>query len=804
MKKRRHLGERKTQRDPNSPAKTEALHAAGNMPVKRNIPSLAEKHRNPPGVIVVPMTAYEEVQIASGNSEHGEILFQGSPLSRIEKKRSPRRSKNLGKPVFSQKIAIFRIVIHHDLYLHKDSSISFRTRGFFPKEFPGTDLILFVYRKKSFFQNFFCTAILFLLMQYNVPCPLRQRTDTKGRNFMTQANRIRNVAIVAHIDHGKTTLIDAIFRASHTFRENARIEERVMDNNALERERGITIRAKHCTVAWEDYQINIIDTPGHADFSGEVERVLSMVDSVLLLVDACEGPMPQTRYVLMRALALGYNPMVFINKVDRRGADPDLALDKTFDLFLELGATDEQADFPVLYGSALRGWASKETNPEDKESMEDLFRAIIDHVPPPAVRPEEPFLMQISTLAWNDYIGRIGCGKILQGSIARGEAFTKYQTAWISKGKKSWEVQQSRSERTVHLWTTQGLERTEMEEAHAGDIVWIAGPEEIGIGDTFASPELENPALPPLDIEEPTVSMFFLVNNGPFAGQEGRAITLRQLRERLEREQKVNVGLRVEDLGRPDGLKVSGRGEMHLGILIEEMRREGLEFCVSPPEVITTRDAEGNLLEPIEQLIVDIPEEFQGAVIEKLARRKGELLSVHVGNTGTIRLEFSIPTRGLIGYRNDFLTDTKGLGIMSSRLLQYDLWRGDVSSRTRGSMVSMETGEATSYQLENLQERGTLFVSPMDRIYTGMIVGENSRPNDMPCNPTKRKQATNHRSSTKDFTVKLDVPRKMGLEKALEWISEDELVEVTPKSIRLRKIILDDGERRKAAKKLSA
>jgi GTP-binding protein len=633
------------------------------------------------------------------------------------------------------------------------------------------------------------------------PALKRQRTDTKGRNFMIQANRIRNVAIVAHIDHGKTTLIDAIFKASHTFRDNARVEERVMDSNALERERGITIRAKHCTVQWEDYLINIIDTPGHADFSGEVERVLSMVDSVLLLVDACEGPMPQTRYVLMRALAMGYRPMVFINKVDRRGADPDLALDKTFDLFLELGATDAQADFPVLYGSALKGWASKETNPEDKESMEDLFQAIIAHVPPPEVKPEEPFLMQISTLAWNDYIGRIGCGKILQGSISLGEAFTKYQTAWINKAEKTWEPLQNRSERAVHLWTTLGLERTEVQEAHAGDIVWIAGPQEIGIGDTFASPALENPTLPPLDIEEPTVSMFFLVNNGPFAGQEGRAITLRQLRERLDREQKVNVGLRVEDLGRPDGLKVSGRGEMHLGILIEEMRREGLEFCVSPPEVITTRDNEGNLLEPIEQLIVDIPEEFQGAVIEKLARRKGELLSVHVGNTGTIRLEFSIPTRGLIGYRNDFLTDTKGLGIMSSRLLQYDLWRGEVSSRTRGSMVSMEAGEATAYQIENLQPRGVLFVSPMDRIYEGMVVGEHSRPGDIPCNPTKKKHLTNMRSANKDSTVVLNVPRRMGLEEALEWIAQDELIEITPESIRIRKSLLNAEERRKAAKR---
>ncbi|MDD3514662.1 MAG: translational GTPase TypA [Aminobacteriaceae bacterium] len=626
---------------------------------------------------------------------------------------------------------------------------------------------------------------------------------------MKRAEHIRNIAIIAHIDHGKTTLIDSIFRAAQVFRENARIEERIMDNNELEREKGITIRAKHCTVEWKGCRINIIDTPGHADFSGEVERILSTVDSVLLLVDAGEGPMPQTRYVLSHALRMGLKPIVYINKVDRKEADPVMALNATFDLFFELGATEEQADFPVLYGSGLAGWAVSdlsEIEGGESKGMDALFEAVIRCVEPPLADEEAPFKMQVSTLAWNEYTGRMGCGKILQGKIRKGEEFLRMATRWedpSDKDNENYSVTETERTRAVQIFVTRGLERLEVEEASAGDIVWISGPKEIGIGDTFSSPELEGQALPPLDIEEPTVSMFFLVNNGPFSGQEGQAITLRQLKARLQREMHVNVALRMEDLGRPDGVKVSGRGELQLAILIEEMRREGMEFCVSKPEVIT-EEIGGALHEPMEDLVVDIPEEYQGIVFEKLSRRKARVKEIQNLRTGLMRIFFNIPTRGLIGYRGEFLTDTRGLGIMSSRFSGYSPWSGEITPRSRGALVSLDTGEATSYQLENLQERGTLFVSPMDRIYTGMIVGENSRPNDMPCNPTKRKQATNHRSSTKDFTVKLDVPRKMGLEKALEWISEDELVEVTPKSIRLRKIILDDGERRKAAKKLSA
>ena len=616
------------------------------------------------------------------------------------------------------------------------------------------------------------------------------------------SEKIRNLAIVAHIDHGKTTLIDSIFKAAQTFSERTQMAERVMDSGALERERGITIRSKPCTVEWKGYLINIIDTPGHADFSGEVERILSTVDSVILIVDANEGPMPQTRYVLKHALSIGMRPLVFVNKVDRDGADPEGALNQTFDLFFELGATDEQADFPVLYGSGLNGWAVKDLKETKRDNMDDLFQAIIDHVPAPKVSLDKPFLMQVSTLAWNEYVGRIGCGKILQGRIRKGDPFVRVSTKWRSTqhDEGSWDITGTENARVAQLWVTRGLERTEVDEVQAGDIVWLTGPTEIDIGDTFAAAELAEAPLKPLAIEEPTVSMFFLVNSGPFAGREGQAVTLRQLKARLEREMHVNVSLRMEDLGRPDGVKVSGRGELQLGILIEEMRREGMEFCVSKPEVITeTRD--GVLLEPYEQLIIDVPDEHQGIVFEKLAKRKGKVKNIENQARGLLRIEFEIPTRGLIGYRGEFLTDTRGLGIMSNCYMGYGPWAGDLTARSRGSLVSLDTGEATAYQLENLQERGTLFISPLDPVYAGMIVGENSRPGDMPCNPTKRKQQTNHRSATKEMTTKLDVPRRMPLEKAMEWIENDELVEVTPQSIRLRKSILDELERRKAGRK---
>jgi GTP-binding protein len=513
--------------------------------------------------------------------------------------------------------------------------------------------------------------------------------------------------------------------------------------------------------------------------------------------------MPQTRYVLMRALKLKLRPIVIINKVDRPNARPDFTLNKTFDLFIELGATDEQAHFPVLYGSGLNGWFVNDLDKKEHSGMGALFQTIIDEVPPPRVNQDGDFLMQVSSLDWNDYIGQIGCGRVLRGTLKKGEDFTRMVTKLKDplSQDKGWIFVSSSKAKGIHMWVTRGLTRIEADEISAGDIVWLAGPPEIGIGDTFSKNEDTREALKPLEIEEPTLSMFFLVNNGPFSGQEGTAIMLRQLKERLVRELRVNVALRMEDIGRSDGVKVSGRGELHLAILIEEMRREGLEFCISRPEVITHLDKNGHVLEPAEQLIIDVPEEYQGIIIEKLAKRKGDMISVENAGTNTIRMEFEIPTRGLIGYRTEFMTDTRGLGIMASRFIGYGPWRGDIVSRNKGSVVSIETGIATAYSLEGLQERSVIFIEPTDKIYTGQIVGENSRNMDMTCNPTKRKNMTNHRSSTKDIGIKLDVPRKMSLEQAMEWIRDDELVEVTPKSIRIRKTILNMDDRKRAGRK---
>lgn len=618
---------------------------------------------------------------------------------------------------------------------------------------------------------------------------------------MQDSSKIRNIAIIAHIDHGKTTLIDGIFKAAHLFLENQVMEERVMDAGNLERERGITIKAKHCTVEWEGYKINIVDTPGHADFSGEVERVLSMVDSVLLLVDANEGPMPQTRYVLMRALKLGLKPIVIVNKVDRPNAEPDAALDKTFDLFIELGATEEQCDFAVLYGSGLQGWFVDDLNKHEdnsKAGMQDLFKTIIERVPAPKAEMDKPFLMQVCTLSWSEYLGRIGCGRILQGTLRKGDRILRTHTRWTDYDQTNWEVVSTDTSTCTHLYVTNGLDRAEVEAVGAGDIVWFTGPANIDLGDTMSAPEIGDQVIPPLDIEEPTVSMFFIVNTSPFAGQDGNAITLRQLKARIERETKTDPALRMEDLGRPDGVKVSGRGELHLGILIEEIRREGSEVCVSRPEVIVQHDEKGRTLEPMEEVIIDVPEEYQGVVIQKLAQRKGELKNMENGGTGVLRLEFRIPTRGLIGYRGEFLTDTRGLGILASRFVGYGEWVGEINARSRGSLVSMDSGTATSYALDNLQERGTLFIKPGDAIYNGQVVGESSRGKDIPCNPSKRKQQTNHRSATKDMMTVLDVPRTITVDSALEWISDDELVEVTPLSVRIRKTILDADQRKKA------
>ncbi len=672
---------------------------------------------------------------------------------------------------------------------------------------------------------------------------------------MHDPSHIRNLAIVAHIDHGKTTLIDAIFRAARVFRENAHVEERVMDSNDLERERGITIRSKHCTVEWQGYLINIIDTPGHADFSGEVERVLSMVDSVLLLVDANEGPMPQTRYVLMRALRLGLRPIVIVNKADRPNADPSGALDATFDLFVELGASNEQLDFPVLYGSGLEGWIVSDIDEYRREERDreahlaeggelsaamraELAaarhaRPLRDHRRRRAAAPgrprgavphagEHPCLERLHRThrlrpraAGPPRGGRRAAPYLDAAQLAARRSSPSARRRRIggrppapgaAAADVACELVGEETARVTHLWVTRGLENREIDEIVAGDIVWLAGPDEIAIGDTLAAPELDPAAvaLPPLEIEEPTVSMFFLVNNGPFAGEDGRAVTLRQIKDRLERELRVNVALRVEDLGRPDGVKVSGRGELHLAILIEEMRREGMELCVSKPEVITHRDARGRLLEPLEELVIDVPDDYQGTVIQAISLRKGELTGMHASLTGLVRLEFTITTRGLIGYRNEFLTETRGLGVMSSRFVGYGPWAGELPGRDRGSLVSQASGEAAGYSLENLQQRATLFVRPMDRVYEGMIVGENSRGDDMLCNPTKRKQLGNYRQSTKDIDAGLKVVRTLTLESALEWIAADELVEVTPTSVRVRKHVLSSEERKKAAKRAPA
>ncbi len=618
---------------------------------------------------------------------------------------------------------------------------------------------------------------------------------------MQDASKIRNIAIIAHIDHGKTTLIDGIFKAARLFRDNQVVEERVMDAGSIERERGITIKSKHCTVEWGGYKINIVDTPGHADFSGEVERVLSMVDSVLLLVDANEGPMPQTRYVLMHSLKLGLKPIVIVNKVDRPNADPAGALDKTFDLFIELGATEEQCDFKALYGSGLQGWLVDDMDriPEGASAgMDDLFKTIIENVPAPAADMEKPFKMQVCTLSWSEYLGRIGCGKILQGRLKKGDRIVRTHTRWKDYDQTDWEAVSAENAACTHLYVTEGLGRAEVEEAGAGDIVWFTGPENIDLGDTITAPEISGEVMPPLDIEEPTVSMLFLVNTSPFAGRDGNAITLRQLKARLDRELKTDPALRVEDIGRADGVKVSGRGELHLGIIIEEIRREGSEICVSGPEVIVQQGADGRKLEPFEELIIDVPEEYQGAVIQKLAPRKGELTNMENNGTGVLRLQFKIPTRGLIGYRSEFLTDTRGLGILASRFVGYEPWVGEITTRNRGSLVSVDTGQATSYAIDNIQVRGTMFIKPGDEIYNGQVVGEASRNRDLPVNPCKAKQKTNYRSATKDMMIVLDVPRTMTVDAALEWIASDELVEVTPNSVRIRKMILDHNERRKA------
>ena len=597
---------------------------------------------------------------------------------------------------------------------------------------------------------------------------------------------IRNIAIIAHVDHGKTTLVDQLLRQSGTFRENQVVQERVMDSNDIERERGITILSKNTAVRYKDTKINIVDTPGHADFGGEVERVLKMVNGVILVVDAFEGPMPQTKFVLKKALELKLPVIVCINKIDRPEARPQEVIDEVLDLFIELDANEDQLDCPFVFASAKEGTASLDANKQE-ENMQALFETIIKYIPAPKGDFEGPTQVLISTIDYDNYVGRIGIGKVERGSIKVNEEVTIVNEDAPDVHKKV---------RITKLYEFEGLNRVDVKEAKVGSIVAIMGIEDISIGDTVCDVEHPEP-LPFVKISEPTLAMTFSVNNSPFAGQEGKFVTSRQLRERLFKELQTDVSLRVEETDSTDSFKVSGRGELHLSILIENMRREGYEFQVSKPEVLY-KVINGKKHEPMELVTIDVPEEFVGSVIEKLGSRKGEVINIKPSKGGYTRLEFSIPSRGLIGYRSEFMTDTKGNGIMNSVFNGYESYKGDISTRSQGSLIAFEAGEAVTYGLFNAQERGTLFIEPGTKVYEGMIVGENSRTGDIEVNVCKRKQLTNVRASGSDDALKLSPPRILSLEEALEFINDDELVEITPKSIRMRKKILDTSKRKKA------
>ena len=598
---------------------------------------------------------------------------------------------------------------------------------------------------------------------------------------------LRNIAIIAHVDHGKTTLVDKLLKQSGTLGRGDEAAVRIMDSNDLERERGITILAKNTAVRWGDFYINIVDTPGHADFGGEVERILSMVDSVLLLVDAVEGPMPQTRFVTAKALALGLRPIVVINKVDRNGARPEWALDQTFDLFDRLGATDEQLDFPVVYASALEGWALH-ASAERGSDMTPLFQTIVDFVPPPQVDRDGPFQLQVSALNYSSYVGVIGIGRVQRGRIARNSAVTVVDAAG-----------ETRSERILQLFGFHGLERIEWDEAVAGQIIAFTGLTELHISDTICAPDKVE-ALPALIVDEPTMTMTFQVNDSPFAGRDGKFVTSRNLGARLQQELIHNVALRVEPTDDPDKFKVSGRGELHLGILIENMRREGYELAISRPEVIL-KNVDGKTQEPWQTLTLDFENEYQGAVMEKLGARRGKLQDMRSDGRGRTQLEYLIPTRGLIGFRSEFLTGTSGTGLMYHAFDHYGPKLEVVlGRRSTGVLVSMADGKALGYSLFNLQDRGALFISPNVEVYEGMIIGQHVRASDLTVNPTKGKQLTNIRASGTDENIMLTPPIQTTLEYALEFINDDELVEVTPKSIRVRKRHLKEHERRKASR----
>ena len=598
-------------------------------------------------------------------------------------------------------------------------------------------------------------------------------------------NKIRNIAIVAHVDHGKTTLVDQLFRQSDTLAERAEVYERMMDSMDLERERGITIMAKNTAIRWKDYQINIVDTPGHADFGGEVERVLSMVDSVLLLVDAMDGPMPQTRFVTQKAFDMGLNPIVVINKIDRPGARADWVLNETFDLFDRLGATDEQLDFPIIYASGLNGYAGD--NPDIRSGdMTPLFEAIVNHVKPPQVERDKPFRMQVSSLDYSSYTGVIGIGRIERGSISGNT-----QVKIIGRDGDI------RNGRVLQIYKFLGLEKVEVDSAAAGDIISFTGIDPLYISDTLCDPN-HIEALPHLSVDEPTMSMTFQVNNSPFAGREGKFVTSRQIKERLERELIHNVALRVEEMDDPDKFKVSGRGELHLSVLIETMRREGYELGVSRPEVIY-KEVDGEIHEPYEFVVLDLDEQHQGAVMERMGERKGELRNMVPDGKGRIRLEYLIPTRGLIGFQTEFMTLTSGSGLKFQTFDHYAPKKeGLGKTRHNGVLISMATGKALAYALFNLQDRGRLFIGHGDEVYEGMVIGIHSRDNDLTVNPLKAKQLTNIRAAGSDENLILTPPIRNTLEQALEFIDDDELVEVTPKSVRIRKKLLTENERKKA------
>ena len=600
---------------------------------------------------------------------------------------------------------------------------------------------------------------------------------------MNARTDIRNIAIIAHVDHGKTTLVDAMLRQSGTFRENEQVRERVMDSMDLERERGITIMAKNTAVRYHDVKINIVDTPGHADFGGEVERVLKMVDGVMLLVDAAEGCLPQTRFVLRKALEARLPAIAVVNKIDRGDARPDEVVDEIYELFLDLDATDEQIEFPILYAISREGVAKKALE-QDSKNLKPLFEQIVETIPAPKELRADSLQVLVANLDYNDYIGRLAIGRIFSGEIAIGDQ--------IAVVKPDGSIQKTR---VSQLYVFEGLKREPVTRAGFGEIVALAGIENINIGDTITS--VDNPhALPPIAVDEPTIAMIFGVNNSPFAGREGRFVTSRQLKERLDKEVLGNVAIRVDETESPDQFKVSGRGELQLAILIEMMRREGYELQVSKPEAIT-RNTGGEILEPIESVVIDCPDEFIGVITEALGRRKGQMTKMVNHGTGRVRLEFEAPSRGLIGFRNEFLTETKGTGLLNTMFQRWGEWQGPLRGRSTGSLVADRVGDTTTYALFNLQERGTLFVRPGTKVYEGMIVGENARPVDLDVNAIKEKKLTNMRASTADEAMRLVPPKELSLEQALEFIGDDELVEVTPQTIRLRKRILAGNQRPK-------